>query len=139
MTHHPEHHRHHPIRILHVLVCLAIAGGFAWYAWQHHPSRAAFRTPAPSPAQHAPRSSLPTQALSEKLSIRLALVRAVLPDVIAGLGILGLFSLGTGVYARRFEVWLEVHRSGEAAALRGLGLDRAALGANKDRKKGASL
>jgi hypothetical protein len=73
------------------------------------------------------------------LEYRLALVRAVLPDVLGGLGVLALFYLGTGVYARRFEVWLEAHQAGEAAAIRGLGLDQAALGANKDRKKGAAL
>ena len=73
------------------------------------------------------------------LEYRLSLVRAILPDVMGGLGVMALFSLGTGVYARRFEVWLEAHQAGEAAAIRGLGLDQAALGANKDRKKGAAL
>jgi hypothetical protein len=67
------------------------------------------------------------------------LLRAALPDFLGGLGVLFLFSLGTGVYVRRFEVWLEAHQAGEAAALRGVGLDQAALGANKDRKKGAIL
>jgi hypothetical protein len=61
------------------------------------------------------------------------------PDLLGGLSVLFLFSLGTGVYVRRFEVWLEAHQAGEAAAIRGVGLDRAALGANKDRKKGAIL
>jgi hypothetical protein len=70
---------------------------------------------------------------------RLVLVRAALPDVVGGMGVLLLFALGTGVHVRRFEVWLEAHQAGEAAALRGVGLDRAALGANKDRKKGAAL
>lgn len=69
----------------------------------------------------------------------MALVRVVLPDALGGLGVLLLFSLGTGVYARRFEVWLEAHQAGEAAALRGVGLDQAALGANRDRRKGAVL
>ena len=70
---------------------------------------------------------------------RLVLLRAAVPDALGGLAVLFLFSLGTGVYVRRFEVWLEAHQAGEAAALRGVGLDRAALGANKDRKKGAVL
>jgi hypothetical protein len=136
----PHHeHRHHPIRILHVLGCLAISAWFCGFAWEHHPSRAAFRAQAGLQARRGPKAKAPALGLPEKLQIRLALVRSVLPDAIGGLTVLALFSLGTGVYARRFEVWLEAHRAGEAAALRGLGLDQAALGANRDRKKGASL
>ena len=67
------------------------------------------------------------------------LVQAVRPDLVGGLGVLLLLALGTGIYVRRFEVWLEAHQAGEAAAIRGVGLDQAALGANKDRKKGATL
>ena len=141
MAHHAEH-RHHPIRILHVLVCLAMTGWFSWFAWENHPSRVAFRAHDARHAQRAPRPPLSRALdlnLPGKLQVRLALVRSVLPDAICGLAVLALFSLGTGVYARRFEVWLEAHRAGEAAALRGLGLDQAALGANRDRKKGATL
>jgi hypothetical protein len=138
MAHHQEH-RLHPIRVLHILGCLAIAGWFSWFAWENHPSRAAFKAQGGLPARRAPKAKAPALALPEKLRVRLALVRSVLPDAIGGLTVLALFSLGTGVYARCFEIWLEVHRAGEAAALRGLGLDQAALGANRDRKKGASL
>jgi hypothetical protein len=73
------------------------------------------------------------------LARRLDLIQAVLPDVLGGFGVLLLISLGTGIYVRQFEVWLEAHQAGEAAAIRGVGLDRAALGANKDRKKGATV
>jgi len=138
MAHHTEH-RHHPIRILHVLSCLAMAGWFSWFAWENHPSRAAFRTENMRPARLGLQAKAMVGNLPEKLQVRLALVRSVLPDAIGGLMVLALFSLGTGVYARRFEVWIEAHRAGEAAALRGLGLDQAALGANRDRKKGATL
>jgi hypothetical protein len=78
-------------------------------------------------------------AFGKELARRLELIQAVLPDVLGGLGVLLLLSLGSGVYARRFEIWLEAHQAGEAASIRGVGLDRAALGANKDRKKGAVL
>ena len=138
MAHHPEH-RHHPIRILHVLGCLAIAAWFSWFAWENHPSRVAFRIQNLREARRGPQSKVLVLNLSGKLEVRLALVRSVLPDAIGGLVVLAMFALGTGVYARRFEIWLEAHRAGEAAALRGLGLDRAALGANRDRKKGATL
>jgi hypothetical protein len=138
MAHHQEH-RLHPIRVLHILGCLAIAGWFSWFAWENHPSRAAFKMQSGLQARRGPKAKVPALALPEKLRVRLGLVRSVLPDAIGGLTVLALFSLGTGVYARRFEIWLEAHRAGEAAALRGLGLDQAALGANRDRKKGASL
>ena len=141
MAVHPEP-RHHPIRVLHALGCLAIAGWFSGYAWQNHPARVAFRVQASSPERevHHKKQVLPPSVLLPKeLSTRFALVRSALPDVLGGVGVLLLFSLGTGIYARRFEVWLEAHQAGEAAAIRGVGLDRAALGANKDRKRGAVL
>lgn len=138
MAEHPGRHLH-PIRVIHILGCLALAGWFCWYGWQHHPLRAASgRGHRASRADQHPGDPL-ISTFPAVLEYRLALVRAVLPDLLGGLGVLALFSLGTGVYARRFEVWLEAHQAGEAAALRGLGLDQAALGANKDRKKGATL
>lgn len=137
MAVHPER-RLHPIRVLHVLVCLAMACGFGWYAWQNHPVRKAIQAGRVAGHQRG-RLASPGFSLPAVFAERLVLARAALPDVLGGLAVLGLFSLGTGIYARRFEVWLEAHQAGEAAAIRGVGLDRAALGANKDRKKGAAL
>lgn len=139
MAAHPGH-RLHPIRVLHALGCLALACWFGWYAWQHHPVRRAFQAGRPL-RSHGSRSARPNGGpfLPAEFEERLALLQAALPDALGGLVVLFLFSLGTGVYVRQFEVWLEAHQAGEAAALRGVGLDRAALGANKDRKKGAIL
>jgi len=113
-----------------VLGCVGLAGVFGWYGWRHHPVRHMQATASRRPG-------LP--AFTEELERRIRLARVVLPDLLGGLGVLGLLSLGTGVYARRLEVWLEAHRAGEAAALRGVGLDQVALGANRDRRKGALL
>ena len=137
MATHPERSLH-PIRVLHVLACLGLAFGFGWYAWRHHPVRRALgaqasRAPAARCAPHG------VPSFAGDLARRLDLVQAVLPDLVGGLSVLLLLALGTGVYVRRFEVWLEAHQAGEAAAIRGVGLDQAALGANKDRKKGATL
>jgi len=137
MTHHPER-SHHPIRILHVLACLVIAVWFSGYAWKNHPARRAYRV-APLAHRSPGRSSSLPVAVPAALSKRLDLIRSILPDLVGGAGVLFLFALGTGIHARRFEIWLEAHQAGEAAAIRGLGLDQAALGANKDRKKGATL
>jgi hypothetical protein len=128
----------HPIRVLHVLACVGLAFGFACYAWQHHPIRRVSRAQA-SRIPVARRTPHRVPSFAGDLSARLDLVQAVLPDLVGGLGVLLLLSLGTGIYVRRFEVWLEAHQAGEAAAIRGVGLDQAALGANKDRKKGATL
>jgi len=130
----------HPIRVIHALGCLAMACWFGWYGWQNHPVRKAFqmgRVSGDPCARQAGATRGPF--LPAEFAERLALLQAALPDVLGGLAVLVLFSLGTGVYVHRFEVWLEAHQAGEAAALRGIGLDRAALGANKDRKKGAVL
>ena len=139
MATHPGH-RLHPIRVFHALGCLAMACWFGWYAWQNHPVRRAFQAGKVSRGQGT-RSAGAHRGpfLPAEFEERLALLWAALPDVLGGLGVLFLFALGTGVYVRRFEVWLEAHQAGEAAALRGIGLDQAALGANKDRKKGAVL
>lgn len=137
MAEHPGRQLH-PIRILHALGCLAMACWFGWYAWQNHPVRKVFQVGRIS---QTPRSARANRGafLPADFGERLALIQAALPDVFGGLVVIFLFSLGTGVYVRQFEVWLEAHQAGEAAALRGVGLDRAALGANKDRKKGAVL
>lgn len=133
MTTHPERN-HHPLRVLHAIFCLGLAVGFGWYGWTHHPLRSVpHRTGAPSG------HGTGIERFSQELALRLGLIQLVLPDVVGGLGVLLLLSLGTGVYVRRFEVWLEAHKAGEAAAIRGVGLDQAALGANKDRRKGAAL
>jgi hypothetical protein len=137
MAEHPGR-RLHPIRFFHVLGCLAMACWFGWYAWQNHPVRRDFQAGRVARDRGA-RPVMPGLAFQAHLVERLVLVRAALPDVLGGMGVILLFALGTGVYVRRFEVWLEAHQAGEAAALRGVGLDRAALGANKDRKKGAAL
>lgn len=137
MAEHPGR-RLHPIRLFHVLGCLAMTGWFGWYAWQNHPVRRAFQTGRVARDRGA-RPAKPRPAAQAQWVERLVLIRAALPDVLGGMAVLLLFALGTGVHVRRFEVWLEAHQAGEAAALRGVGLDRAALGANKDRKKGAAL
>jgi hypothetical protein len=136
MTNHPDRGLH-PIRILHVLGCLGLAAGFGLYGWTRHPIR---QVPGPRLHQVGRNpAGLMGPSLARELNRRLALAQVVLPDLLGGLSVLALFALGTGVYARRVEVWLEAHRAGEAASIRGVGLDRAALGANKDRRKGAAL
>ena len=137
MAAHPERSLH-PLRILHGLACVGLGLVFGWYAWQFHPIRQALGHSAQRVTVNR-RLGPGFPGFTGELSKRLELVQAVLPDVIGGLGVLLLFSLGTAVYAKRFEVWLEAHQAGEAAAIRGVGLDQAALGANKDRKKGAAL
>lgn len=130
----------HPIRVLHALACLALACWFGLYVWRNHPVRKAFETRGTVRVPAARSLRNPTGAfLPPDLAGRVALLQAALPDVLGGLVVLVLVSLGTGVYVWQFEVWLEAHLAGEAASLRGVGLDQAALGANKDRKKGAVL
>jgi hypothetical protein len=137
MAEHPER-RLHPIRLLHVLGCLGLAVVMGGYAWRNAPLRRVWVT-APRAHRNRARTVGFQPLVPAVLQERLRIAQACLPDLLGGMSVFLLVSLGTGVYARRLEVWLEAHQAGEAASIRGLGLDRAALGANKDRKRGANL
>ncbi len=62
--------------------------------------------------------------------------RASLADISFALGVLVLFAVGTGVYVRRMEIWLQARSSGQAMSFGGTSLSDAALAANATRPRG---
>jgi hypothetical protein len=62
--------------------------------------------------------------------------KVAVADVTYGLAIIVLFAVGSGVYVRRLEIWLQARSSGEAMSFRGSDLTDAALAANVTRRRG---
>lgn len=80
------------------------------------------------------------EGLSANLGLGLtAIVTKIWPyvrtDLVMGLIIWAAFTFGTGVYAKQLEIWLRLHQSGDAAKIRGLGLEGATAHENEGRRR----
>lgn len=124
------------VRTLHLVLCMGLAFYLGWWAWKHHPIRQVWLQTAGKAAHHATGFA----ALGNSgpgFGERLSLIWPYLwPDLALGSFALLLFIVGTGVYAKRLEIWLEAHGSGQLAELRGIGLEAQAIEANKGRRGG---
>jgi|SRR5665213_2460862 len=128
----------HPLSVLHLLAMLGLLGWWSWYYWQHCPARAPLRRPVAThaPRQHAGPIDLRAGAgaqLADRTGQVAEALRAAAVDVSAGLVVLVLFGFATGVYVRKFEIWLQARGSGAAMTLAGTGLSDKALAANTGR------
>src|ERR1035438_7720699 len=122
------------IRALHLIFSFALAFYFGWWAWMHHPVRAVWLKAVAAAPRHG--SGLSAH-LGAGFGERLHLVWPYLwPDLALGGFAVLLFIVGTGVYAKRLEIWLEAHGSGQLAELRGIGLESQTVEANKGRRGG---
>lgn len=126
---------HRPISKIFLVLTLAIAGWWTWFAWKYHPAREIYRIKTKSAQAKNPSKDL-AKAFDIQSGRLLLAVQSTVADVSGGLVVLLLFYIGVGTYVRRFETWVEARGSGDAAALRGIGLDDQALAANANRKKG---
>jgi hypothetical protein len=124
---------------LHIVAMAGLAVWWALYFWRHTPARDLLRRTEETPAVQHRRTSagaFPDHAASElgrrtrRAVSALALAAA---DMGGGLVVLFLFGVGTGIYVRRFEIWLQARGSGEAMTFAGTGLDDKTLAANRDR------
>lgn len=135
-----------PIKVLHIVGCLALLVVMAGFAWKYHPIRQAWKVHAErqAAAQRAERAARGHQPgrfsggqLASGLSTRLRVFwPLVWPDLAIGSGVWCLFAFGSFALMKRVEVYLSMHGSGDVAAIRALGIDRQALGANKGRLGG---
>jgi hypothetical protein len=130
----------HPLSILHVVAMTGLLVWWSLYFWGHTPARDLFRNDAPAQnAQHrrAAGASLGGKAagaLGARVQGAGTAVSVALADVAGGLVVLVLFAVGTGIYVRRFEIWLQARGSGETMAFAGTGLGDKTLAANSVRE-----
>lgn len=132
---------HRPISKIFLIITLCVAGWWTWFAWRNHPARGIYRLKTRSTEVKRPSNSvIPSKDLTKAFDVQsnrlLMAVQTAVADVTGGMIVLLLFYVGVGAYVRRFETWVEARGSGDAAALRGIGLDDQALAANANRKKG---
>lgn len=131
----------HVLSLLHVCVVFVLAGWWGLFFWRHSPARDVFRLHRPRPAHVAGAQgrTLPGQLdvlAAGQASRVVTAAKVAIADVTYGLAVLVLFAVGSGVYVRRFEVWLQARSSGEAMSFRGGDLTDAALAANATQRRG---
>jgi hypothetical protein len=132
-----ERKKSHPLSVLHIIGMLVILSWWSWYFWQHSPTRQLLHAQGAAHHAHQAAPGSLQRGAGAALSAATAQVgdalRMALADVAGGLVVLFLFSFATGVYVRRFEIWLQARSSGAAMGLAGTGLSDKALAANADR------
>jgi hypothetical protein len=107
-----------PLLLLHALAMLGLAGGWVAYCWS--------------------RTSLHVQVHRPAAGDFLGLDRALdtgsaaLGDILLGLSAVFLFAVGTGLYVRRAQIWIDARSSGEAVSYGSANLKDSALAANAD-------
>ncbi len=138
---HSQRRKVHILSLLHICVVFGLASWWGVFLWRHSPARDVFRLHRPRPAHvvRAQGRTVPGQveALAAAQAGRVVTAtKVVVADVTYGLAVLVLFAVGSGVYVRRFEIWLQARSSGEAMSFRGDDLTDAALAANAMRRRG---
>lgn len=156
--------RAHPLTVIHVVAMFGILVWWSVYFWRHAPARevlqsraefGAFKnspadgrgggplgTPARRRGPERRRVESPgigpaaTQTLGDATGRAMAAVQTSIPDVAGGFVVLLVLALGTGIYVRRLEIWLQARGSGDAMDLAGSGLGDRALAANEGRRVG---
>lgn len=128
----------HPLSVLHLIAMVALLAWWSIYFWHHSPSRALLH------GHRSPRHEAGTlsgalersagAAFADATARASTAVRTALVDVAGGLFVLTAFAIGTGIYLRRFEIWLQARSSGDAMSLAGTGLSDKALAANATRR-----
>jgi hypothetical protein len=107
-----------PLLLLHTLAIFGLAGLWVAYCWEKMSLH--FQLDRPSPGDFL------------GLDRVLAAGSAALGDVFLGLCAVFIFAIGTGLYVRRAQVWIDARSSGEAVAYGGANLKDSALAANAD-------
>jgi hypothetical protein len=110
--------------VIHILLIALIAGWWGTYFWRHTPARRVYRLAAV--AGNSPGGFINFDPLFTAF-------RVAIGDVALGLGTLTFFALGSRVYTRRVQVWLDARTSGHAVSLGATDLESQALEANVNR------
>ena len=140
------------LKITHLLLCLALGVGMAFFFAKYTPAKQIWASMTAQQERIAAaqrskrdheqgRKATPAQTASDGLGANLsAKVRAVTPilwpDCLLGVLVLLGFSVGTGVYVRRLDIWISFHGSGQLEAVRSIGIQAQTLQSNVGRKGG---
>jgi hypothetical protein len=106
-----------PLPFLHVVIMLGLGVGWASYCWSERSILLE--------GLH-PRSADRDRGLDHAFAV----LSMSSVDVLLGACTLVLLAVGTGVYVRRFQTWIDARSSGEAVAYRSADLKDQALAAN---------
>jgi hypothetical protein len=131
----------HPLSILHLVAMIGLLSCWSIYFWRHSPVREVLASRPAAAESHSTRTS--GARLENKARVTLssgtervrAAVGVALADIASGLLFLILFGVATGIYIRRFEIWLQARSSGDTMNLAGAGLSDQALAANATRSR----
>jgi hypothetical protein len=112
---------------LHLLTMVGIGIWWGTYFWQHSPTRIVWGTTD----RVSEGTNVSTTLTLERGFRRLGVAARIAgPDLLFGLSTLALFAIGTGVYVRRIEIWLQARTSGQAVSFGAGNLEGQALLAN---------
>jgi hypothetical protein len=125
--------KHRLLTILHRLAMIALAAWWGRYFWLHSPAIRWWQRLGAGRERGPARSTAAAMDLAVDHLERLLRVTAL--DLGFGLAVLLLLAIGTGVYVRRLEIWLEARTSGQAVAFGADGLEGRALAANPESRR----
>jgi hypothetical protein len=121
-----------PLWTIHLVLMMLLTGAWLLFLLQHTPARSYWES-AKGHRRHMYSSDSMGRALRENLERSRIIARAIAGDLFFGALTVGLFWLGSRVYVRRFEIWLEARGSGEAMSLGGTELSADTIAANSDK------
>jgi hypothetical protein len=120
-----------PLSTLHLLFMLLLSGWWLLLVFEQTPARQLWRDANAHSARGYSSKSMGT-ALRANFSRASEATKIVAGDLLFGAITIGLFWVGSRVYIRRLEVWLEARGSGEAMSLGGTDLSAETIAANSD-------
>ena len=118
-----------PLLIVHLFAVVGLLLWWGVYFWHHTPARFVYRRSAA-----IARSTSAAAGPLGSLNPLFAALRAATGDLSCGLVTVALVTIGTRVYARRLQVWLDARTSGEAVSFGTTDLESQALSANVERR-----
>src|SRR3954469_2883149 len=98
-----------PLLMVHLFAVVGLLLWWGVYFWHHTPARMVYRRSAATA-----RSSSAAAGPLGSMDPLFAGLRAAAGDIACGLVTIALVTIGTRVYARRLQIWLEARTSGEA-------------------------
>jgi hypothetical protein len=121
-----------PLSTIHLVLMLLLTGAWLLFLTEHTPARAYWETTSARRGRTYSSDSI-GRSLRGSLGRARLVTRSLAGDLLFGSITIGLFWIGSRVYVRRFEIWLEARGSGAAMDLGGTELSADTIAANSDR------